>query len=104
MRRSPEARIVRARHQGLIVAQRYAMSDALWARVAAVLTAVDPAPPADARALLDAIVYRALTGATWDELPAGYPPPPDVAACAERWRALGLLKRLEPVLLLRLDS
>jgi transposase len=81
----------------------YMLSDALWARVAAILATVDPAPPANARALVDAIIFRALAGCTWDELPSAYPPPSDVAACAERWRELGFQKRLEPVLLFRLS-
>jgi transposase len=80
------------------------MSDALWTRVAPVLATVDPTPPPDARALLDAIIYRALTGIAWTELPARYPAPEHVAACAERWRALGLWPRLEPLLLFRVDA
>jgi transposase len=79
------------------------MTDALWARVEVVLAAVDPAPPRNARAVLEAIIYRALSGTTWQELPAAYPAPEEVAACADRWQELGLWPRLEPVLLVRFD-
>jgi transposase len=78
------------------------MSDGLWARTAAILQSVDPVPPPNARALLEAIIYVALTGTAWTDLPANYPPPADVTACAARWRNLGLLQRLEPILLFRL--
>jgi transposase len=78
------------------------MSDVQWVRVAAILTADDPAVPANARALLDAIILLALTGTPWEELPSDDPAPAEVAAVAARWRELGLLTRLEAVLLIRL--
>jgi transposase len=62
----------------------FALSDALWARVATVLAAGDPAPPPNARALMDAIIYRVLTGVSWEALPAAYPAPEHVTACAIR--------------------
>jgi transposase len=79
------------------------MSDALWTRISIVLNAVDQAPPANARALLDAMIYLALSGGDWAELPAAYPPTSEVAAGAVRWRRLGLFERLEPELPVRLD-
>jgi hypothetical protein len=82
----------------------YAMSDSLWARVAAILETVDPNPPAGARALLDAVIYRALTGTSWEAMPAIYPPATVVLAAAERWRSLGLFDRLEIVLPVRLSE
>jgi transposase len=78
------------------------MSDALWARVAAVLAGMNPAPPPNSRALLDALIYLTLSGSTWDDLPAAYPPAAEVAAAAARWQAAGLVPRLESVLLFRL--
>jgi transposase len=81
----------------------YTLSDGLWVRLAPVVVTVDPTPPRDTRALLEAIIYRALSGNAWSELPAHYPAPEHVAACAERWRGMGLLERLEPLLRLRLD-
>jgi transposase len=92
------------RREVLGVPQVYTMSDALWARIAPVVATVDVSLPRDARALLDAIIYQALTGSAWSALPACYPAPERVAACAERWRGLGVLERLAPLLLLRLDA
>jgi hypothetical protein len=54
------------------VSPDFALSDTLWARVAAILATMDAAPPRNARALLNAIISRALTGTTWDELPPTY--------------------------------
>jgi transposase len=86
------------------VAAVYTMSEALWARLAPVVATVDPTPPPAARALLEAIIYRALTGSAWSELPARYPAPEQVVACAVRWRAQGLWPRLERLLLFRLGE
>jgi transposase len=92
------------RREVLVVPAVYAMSDALWARIAPVVARADPLPPPDARTLLDAIIYRALTGGTWDDLPSGYPPPANVAACAAQWRQQGVLERIEVLLLILLGS
>jgi transposase len=86
------------------VPSKFALSDTLWARVAAILATVDPTPPHNARAILEAIIYRALTGTIWQDLPAVYPSPAVVMDCAARWEQLGLWPRLEPVLLVRLDA
>jgi hypothetical protein len=80
------------------------MPDALWARVVAVLETVDPAPPANARALLEALVYLAITGCCGDDLPDIYPPAAEVEAAAARWRELGFFEGLESILLISLDE
>jgi transposase len=80
------------------------MPDALWERIAAVLATVDPTPPADARALLNAVIYMAVTDASWDELPAAYPPPTAVQAAVERWRSLDLFHHIARALHLQLDE
>jgi transposase len=80
----------------------YAMSDALWERAQRVLLAIDLMPSPAARTLLDAIIYRALTGAAWDDLPASYPASEAVAEHTARWRDRGVLAQLEAVVLVRL--
>ena len=80
----------------------YRMSEALWLRIGDMLTSVDPDPPANARALLDALTYRSLTGIAWEELPAAYPPPDEVIAATARWDELGLFDRLAAALHIRL--
>jgi hypothetical protein len=72
----------------------YAMPDALWSRVVTILETVDPTPPAGARALLDALIYHALTDTALEALPSGYPSPREVRAAIERWRRLGLFHQL----------
>ena len=81
----------------------YRMSEHLWARVAAVLATVDPIPPPHARALLDVIVYRAVTVTAWEALPPTCPSVPEVRAAGERWQALGLFLALAQELHVRLD-
>jgi hypothetical protein len=80
------------------------MSGTNWARVMTVIEAVDPAPPDNARALIDALIYLALTDSCWDDLPAIYPTPAQVAVAAARWRALGLFTHLESILFGDLDD
>jgi transposase len=77
----------------------YSMPEALWARVQPLLATIDPTPPANARALLEALIYPALSGGRGDDLPAAYPAAGVVAAAAARWRALGLFDHLAAVLL-----
>jgi transposase len=79
------------------------MSDTQWARILAVLETVDPAPAADARALFDAIIFRALTDTAWDGLPPTYPPSADVQVAVRHWRALGVFRRLTTTLPILLD-
>ena len=79
------------------------LPDRLWARVQAHLLAADPRPPAEARALVDALVYRALTGVAWSALPPGSPPLAVVRAAYARWQTLGLLDYLAEALGIRLD-
>jgi transposase len=67
-------------------------------RLEALITALDqpPAPLAAAttRALVQALLYRALTDGAWDALPAWAPPATLVAATYRRWQQLGLLAQL----------
>jgi transposase len=82
----------------------YEMPDSLWLRIATILQSVDPDAPANARAILNAIIYHAVTDTAWDALPAVYPPPTQVLAAVERWRPLGLFARLASALRLQLDE
>src|SRR5579883_621264 len=73
--------------------------DAVWAEVAlllgpaAVATNSRRYPPRD---LLDAILYRLVTGCAWRKLPQEFPPPSAVYRVYRRWEAAGWLV---PVLL-----
>src|SRR5579884_1585558 len=85
------------------------LSDARWARLWALIQEHDrpPAPytsDEEARRLLLALLYRALTDAAWDALPNWAPPAAVVQDTYDRWYRLGLLQRLTDVLLIDLDS
>jgi transposase len=99
-----EKRISRTLQEVVGMQPIFQVSDALWARTAVVLGSVDSAASSNARATLDALVYRALTGCSWDALPEQYPRATEVVACADHWRKLGLLQRLESVLVFRLGE
>jgi len=88
----------------VFVQQVYEMPESLWQRVETILESVDPAPPTNARALLNAVFYHALTDTAWDTLPAAYPPPTEVLAAVERWRSLGLFEHLAQALHVQLDE
>lgn len=77
--------------------------DDLWEKVEPVLTELDPPkatgrPRIDARAALDAIIYRMRTGCQWNQLPREFPDDSSVHRTFQRWQALGVLERLWQVL------
>jgi transposase len=60
------------------LATLWAVPDELWAVVAPILAELDPPKPrgrprVDARASLDAILFRMRTGCQWNQLPATFP-------------------------------
>lgn len=74
------------------------LSEARWQRLWRLITQLDqpptPLPLATARALVQALLYRALTGVAWDALPAWAPPAVEVEATYQRWQQQGLLAQL----------
>jgi hypothetical protein len=66
----------------------------LWARSVTILEAVDPTPPANARALFDAVIYLVITDTSWDALPPVYPAPNEVFLAVTRWKNLGVFTKL----------
>jgi hypothetical protein len=85
----------------------FQLSPARWDHVWQVLQAEDrpPLPYRDeeeARALVMAVLYRALTTSTLDDLPPGAPEAAHVRAALAHWDAVGLLARLSEVLRIQL--
>lgn len=85
-------------------------SDDLWLRIETVINEVDPPastgrPRADARSILDAIIYRSRSGLQWNQLPAAFPngdPFPDdstVHRTMQRWNVLGIFERVWALLI-----
>lgn len=75
------------------------VSDELWAVVAAILAELDPPkttgrPRVDARATLDAILFRLRGGCQWNQLPERFPDDSSVHRTFQRWVALGVFERL----------
>ena len=73
--------------------------DALWARIAPVLTELDPPrrggkPRVDQRAAFNAVIYRLRTGCQWNRLPASFPSDSSVHRTLQRWVAKGVLDRV----------
>jgi putative transposase len=73
--------------------------DDLWERIKALLDAVDPPkktgrPRADARRILDAILFRCRTGCQWNTIPRVYGDDATIHRTFQRWRRLGVFKRL----------
>jgi putative transposase len=83
--------------------------DELWAVLAPLIAAVDPPKPAgrrrvDARAILNAILFRMRSGCQWNQLPERFPDDSTVHRTFQRWVGLGLFERLWAVLLERCDE
>src|SRR5947209_6333430 len=74
--------------------------DSLWSKLRPLIEQADP--PArrsgrrriDHRAALDAIIYRELTGCSWNRLPNTFPDDSSVHRTYRRWQQLGLLDQL----------
>src|SRR5262245_24125283 len=77
--------------------------DELWAKVAEILAWDDPPKPTgrpriDARAALDAIIFRMRSGVQWNELPREFPDDSSVHRTFQRWVRLGVFDRIWGVL------
>jgi transposase len=82
------------------------VSDELWAVLAPLIVAVDPPKPTgrrreDARAILNALVFRMRSGCQWNQLPERFPDDSTVHRTFQRWVRLGLFERVWAVLLER---
>lgn len=80
------------------------VSDELWAQVAPVVAAVDAPkrtgrPRVDARATLNAILFRLRSGCQWNQLPERFPDDSSVHRTFQRWVRLGLFERIWAVLI-----
>jgi putative transposase len=77
--------------------------DDLWDKIAPVLIELDRPRPTgrpriDARAALDAIIFRLRTGCQWNHLPKEFPDDSSVHRTFQRWIELGVLERIWAVL------
>jgi len=71
----------------------------LWARIAPILAELDPPKPMgrkriNARAALDAILFRLRSGCQWNQLPKDFPDDSSVHRTFQRWIQLGLFDRI----------
>ena len=73
--------------------------DDLWALVRPVLDTYDPPKRTgrrriDARAALDAIIFRLRSGCQWNRLPREFPDDSSVHRTFQRWVRIGVLERI----------
>lgn len=78
--------------------------DELWERIQPILAELDPPkstgrPRIDARAALDAIIFRRRSGCQWNQLPERFPDDSSVHRTFQRWQREGLFERIWAVLL-----
>jgi putative transposase len=71
----------------------------LWVQIAPVLAEVDPPkrtgrPRIDARAALNAIVFRLRSGCQWNQFPERFPDDSSVHRTFQRWVRLGVFARI----------
>ena len=74
------------------------MPEALWARIAPVLTELDPQrrggePRVDQRAAFNALIHRLRTACRWNRLPASFPSDSAVHRTLQRWVVKGVPDR-----------
>jgi putative transposase len=73
--------------------------DDLWARIEPLINELDPPqetgrPRADARRILDALIFRFRTGCQWNHIPRVYGDDATIHRTFQRWRRLGLFERM----------
>jgi putative transposase len=93
----------RVRPDWAALATIWEVSDELWLLLAPVVAAVDPPkrtgrPRVDARATLNAILFRLRSGCQWNQLPERFPDDSSVHRTFQRWVRLGLFERIWAVL------
>lgn len=84
------------------------ISDALWLRVGAVIERYERERTAEEidsyRLVIDALLYRAITGETWQDCLVEWPQDADVSGTFLRWRRSGALRTLSKTMLVALDD
>ncbi len=80
------------------------VSDDLWQRIKPLMDEYDPPKRTgrkriDARAALDAIIFRLRSGCQWNQLPLEFPDDSSVHRTFQRWIRLGLFDHLWAALL-----
>jgi putative transposase len=73
--------------------------DELWAWIALILAELDPPKPAgrkriNARAALDAIIFRLRSGCQWNQLPKAFPDDSSVHRTLQRWVRTGVFEHI----------
>lgn len=87
----------------------WTVPDDLWERIAPILADLDPPKPTgrsriDARAALDAILYRLRTGVQWNHLPKEFPDDSSVHRTFQRWQQQGVFARIWADVLMACDD
>jgi transposase len=75
------------------------MSDDLWEKLKPTLDRYDPPKVVgrkriDARAALDAIIFRLRSGCQWNQLPNEFPDDSSVHRTFQRWEQIGVLDQI----------
>jgi putative transposase len=83
--------------------------DELWELIVPILAELDPPRAtgrrrANARAVLDAVIFRLRTGCQWNQLPQAFPDDSTVHRTFQRWVKLGVLERVWAVVQERCDA
>jgi transposase len=73
--------------------------DELWGHIAPVIQRLDPPKRTgrkriDARAALDAVIFRLRTGCQWNQLPKEFPDDSSVHRTLQRWIERGVLEQV----------
>jgi transposase len=81
----------------------------LWERIAPILAELDPPkrtgrPRIDARAALDAILFRMRSGVQWNQLPREFPDDSSVHRTFQRWRDAGVFDRIWATLMAECEA
>ena len=83
--------------------------DDLWVQIQPILAELDPPKPTgrpriDARAALDAIIFRLRTGCHWNQMPERFPDDSSVHRTFQRWVRLGLFVQIWALLVRECDE
>lgn len=77
--------------------------DELWERIEPLILEMDPPketgrPRADARRIVDAVIFRIRTGCQWNQIPRVYGDDATIHRTFQHWQSLGLFERLWVIL------
>lgn len=81
----------------------------LWERIEQILNEYDPPAPtgrgrADARRILDGLIFRFRTGCQWNQIPKVYGDDSTIHRTFQRWVELGIFERIWSLLLAECDE